>query len=252
MTRSGTRTAAAAAPARVRDPARTRERILAVASHEFAVLGYGGARVDAIVARCGISKNLLYHYFDSKEDLFIRVMERAYASMRTRQNEVALTAHDPVADMRTLVVHMVKYFAEAPELIALLATENMYRARHIRKSKVIRHMYNPLIATLRRLVSEGKRKGVFRADADWVDLYISISGMASYFVSNRYTLSTVLDVDLTTRARLARRLAHVPEVVMTYLAAPAKRPVTKHATTKRTATKRVTTPRTATKRKPAR
>jgi len=206
---------------RVRDPARTREKILAVASREFATLGYGGARIDAIVARCGISKNLLYHYFQSKEDLFIRVMERAYASMRTRQNQVALTARDPVEGMRTLVVHMVRHFAEEPESIALLATENMYKARHIRKSKVIRHMYNPLIATLRRLVAEGRKKGVFRSDVDWADLYISISGMASYFVSNRHTLSTVLDLDLTRPARLARRMQHVPDVVLAYLAAPA-------------------------------
>ena len=204
---------------RVRDPARTRERILSVATQEFAAHGYGGARIDAIVARCGISKNLLYHYFSGKEDLFIRVMERAYAAMRTRQNEVALTGRDPVADMRTLVIHMVRHFVEAPEFIALLATENMHRARHIRKSAAIRVMYNPLIATLRRLLREGKRQGVFRADADWADLYISISGMASYFVSNRYTLSTVLAIDLGSRLRLARRLAHVPNMVLAYLMA---------------------------------
>lgn len=207
-------------PARIRNPELTREKILAVATQEFAQQGYGGARIDTIVARSRISKNLLYHYFASKEDLFIRVMERAYAAMRTRQNEVALSARDPLADMRQLVIHMVRHFAEAPEFIALLATENMNKARHIKKSKVIRHMYNPLIATLRRLLSEGKRQGVFRQDADWVDVYISISGMASYFVSNRYTLSTVLDVDLTRPARLAKRFDHVPDVVLSYLAAP--------------------------------
>ena len=71
---------------RIRDARRTRERILAVATQEFAAYGYDGARVDAIVKRCRMSKNLLYHYFDGKEALFIEVMERAYASMRTRQN----------------------------------------------------------------------------------------------------------------------------------------------------------------------
>ena len=64
---------------------------------------------------------------------------------------------------------------------------------------------------------QGQQLGVFRADADWVDLYISISGLASYFISNRYTLSTVLDVDLTSAARMKRRLQHVPDVVLSYL-----------------------------------
>lgn len=208
---------AGAPPARVRNPERTREKILAFASAEFAARGYDGARVDAIVERCGISKNLLYHYFDSKEALFIRVMERAYAAMRDRQNRVLLGGDDPVADMRTLVVAMVQHFAEVPDLIALLATENIHQAQHIAKSEAIQAMYNPLRATLRRLVREGQERGLFRDDVDWVDLYISISGMASYFVSNRYTLATVLGADLSTRARLKRRLQHVPDMVLAYL-----------------------------------
>lgn len=215
------RPAPAAPPARVRNPERTREKILAFATEEFAARGYDGARVDAIVARCGISKNLLYHYFESKEDLFVRVMERAYAAMRERQNRVLLGGEDPVADMRTLVVAMVQHFAEAPGFINLLATENIHRARHIAKSKAIQAMYNPLRATLRRLVREGQTRGLFRPDVDWVDLYISISGMASYFVSNRYTLATVLKTDLSTTARLRRRLRHVPDMVIAYLTAGA-------------------------------
>ena len=43
-------------------------------------------RIDGIVARCGISKNLLYHYYAGKEELFLRVMERAYAAMRPRRS----------------------------------------------------------------------------------------------------------------------------------------------------------------------
>jgi TetR/AcrR family transcriptional regulator len=218
------RPAAAGKPARIRNPARTRERILAFATEAFATHGYDGARVDAIVERCGISKNLLYHYFSSKEDLFVRVMERAYAAMRERQNAVLLGGDDPVADMRTLVVAMVRHFAESPDLIALLATENIHKAQHIAKSRAIQAMYNPLRATLRRLVREGQARGLFRPDVDWVDLYISISGMASYFVSNRYTLATVLKTDLGTPARLKRRMRHVPDMVIAYLTAGAPGP----------------------------
>jgi len=213
-------------PPRVRDARSTRGRILRIATEEFAARGYDGARIDAIVKRCRMSKNLLYHYFDGKEALFIEVMERAYAAMRTRQNEVTLTGRDPAGDMRALVLHMVQHFVEQPEFISLLATENLHKARHIRKSKVIADMFNPLIGTLKRLVRQGQQQGVFRADADWIDVYISISGLASYFVSNRYTLSTVLDVDLTSSARLKRRLQHVPEVVLSYLCnmeSPSKR-----------------------------
>lgn len=227
---------------RIRDPHLTRQKILRVATEEFAARGYDGARIDGVISRLRISKNLLYHYFASKEELFLRVMERAYASMRTRQNDIAMLGHDPVADMRALVIHMVRYFAQEPEFISLLATENIHKAEHIRHSEVIREMYNPLKATVQRVLREGQRQGVFRSDVDWVDLYISISGMASYFVSNRYTLSFVLGVDLSKPGRLARRLEHVPEMVLAYLCATSprdrrgrRRPVRRAATRAREA-----------------
>ncbi len=151
---------------RVRDAKATRERILSMAYKEFAVRGYDGARIDAIVARCKISKNLLYHYFSGKEALFIEVMERAYGAMRDRQNELALPGENPIADMRTLVLQTVQHFIDEPEFIQLLSTENLYKARHIKKSPKIAAMFNPLKTALDQILEKGKHQGVFRQDVD--------------------------------------------------------------------------------------
>lgn len=210
-------TAKTARKPKPRDAQATREKILQMASKEFAAKGFDGARVDSIVARSKISKNLVYHYFDSKEALFIEVMERAYAAMRERQNELGLTGKSPVDDMRALVMHTIQHFIEQPEFILLLGTENLHKAEHIRKSKVIPAMFNPLKSALAEILERGKEQGVFRPDADWVDLYVSISGLGSYFISNRYTLSFVLGVDLAAPDRVASRLQHVPDMVMSYL-----------------------------------
>jgi TetR/AcrR family transcriptional regulator len=56
---------------------RTRQRILNVATREFSAKGYDGARVDDIMRLSKVSKNLIYHYFGSKEKLFIAVLESA-------------------------------------------------------------------------------------------------------------------------------------------------------------------------------
>ena len=212
-----TPTLPAAAKKRPRNAVASRERILKFATKEFAARGYDGARIDAIVARCKISKNLIYHYFDGKEALFIEVMEQAYGAMRERQNELALTGEDPVADMRQLVMKTVQHFIDQPDFLHLLSNENLHKATHIRKSKQIQAMFNPLRIALAEVLQKGKDKGVFRLDADWVDLYVSISGLGSYFITNRYTLSFVLDVDLGTPARVAGRLAHAADMVLSYL-----------------------------------
>ena len=61
---------------KVRDAGRTRGRIVEAAVREFAEKGFAGARVESIGRRAGVNKQLLYHYFGGKEDLFREVVER--------------------------------------------------------------------------------------------------------------------------------------------------------------------------------
>jgi len=65
-----------------RNPARTRERILAAALKEFAAKGFAGARVDVIARRASINKRMLYHYFGNKEKLFRAVLRQKIAERR--------------------------------------------------------------------------------------------------------------------------------------------------------------------------
>jgi AcrR family transcriptional regulator len=52
-------------------------QILDVASAQFGALGYAGVSVAPIAEAAGISKPLIYNYFDSKEGLFLACVERA-------------------------------------------------------------------------------------------------------------------------------------------------------------------------------
>lgn len=52
-------------------------QILDIASAEFGERGYTGTSLAPIADRAGISKPLIYNYFDSKEGLFLAAVERA-------------------------------------------------------------------------------------------------------------------------------------------------------------------------------
>jgi AcrR family transcriptional regulator len=62
-----------------RDPEATKAKILAAAVREFSAKGISGARVDAIAARAGVNKRMLYYYFESKEGLFREILRRRLA-----------------------------------------------------------------------------------------------------------------------------------------------------------------------------
>jgi AcrR family transcriptional regulator len=55
---------------------RTRERIMAAATEEFAAFGIAGARVDRIAQTARANKSQIYEYFGNKEKLFEMVLER--------------------------------------------------------------------------------------------------------------------------------------------------------------------------------
>lgn len=66
---------------RVRDPERTRERLLQAAFREVHRSGFQSASLDTILAATNVTKGALYHHFKSKEDLGYAVIEEKIAKL---------------------------------------------------------------------------------------------------------------------------------------------------------------------------
>ena len=78
-----------------RDPEGMRIRILEAAKQEFAAHGLAGARVDRIAASAGANKRMLYYHIGNKEDLYLEVLEGAYAKIRAEERGLDLEHLDP-------------------------------------------------------------------------------------------------------------------------------------------------------------
>lgn len=201
----------------MRDPNPNKQRILQIAANEFARKGFDGARVDEIVRRCKVSKNLIYHYFDSKDALFVAVLEQAYTKLRERQQSMGLETSDPIEGISKLVIDSFKYWGESKHFIAYLNSENFYNAKHIKNSKVIRGTYPVLIESIRSVLHRGEKQGVFRSGVDPIDLYISISALGYHFFSNQNTFSVIFGKNFGERMTIEKRLKHVVDVILGYL-----------------------------------
>jgi AcrR family transcriptional regulator len=210
-------------PTGTRDPERTRATILAAATVEFTTKGLKGARVDAIARRSGANKRMIYHYFRNKEGLYLAVLEAAYTAIRTAEIGLNVVDRDPIDGMRELVTFTWSYFIQHPEFLSLLATENLNRASYLKKSRRIRDLHSPLVGMISALLDRGAKAGTFRKGVDPVQLYISIAALGFFYLSNRYTLSTIFARDFTARDELAGRGQHIVDVVLGYLQPPASR-----------------------------
>jgi TetR/AcrR family transcriptional regulator len=201
----------------------TRQRILDVASKEFSTKGFDGARVDDIMRLAKVSKNLIYHYFNSKEQLFIAVIEAAYEGMHDYHKSWTIDAANAVDGVRQLVRSTFEYWEKSSDFIGLLNSENLHRGKHLRKSKLTKEGYSGLLDKLSQLLKQGEKAGDFRPNVDAVELYISISALAYHYLSNRYTLAYLLDRKLATEDDKKRRIAHIQDIILGYLREGARR-----------------------------
>jgi TetR/AcrR family transcriptional regulator len=201
----------------VRNAEASRARILDAARIEFVTYGLSGGRVDRIAEASAVNKNLIYHYFGSKDALYLEVLERIYADLRARQQDEDLRELAPVEGMKRLVSSTFDHFVDTPDLIRLMSIENIHYAEHLKNSRTTKQLYGGLLDTIRILLKRGQEQGVFRGHVDPIDLYLSISGLAYFFLSNQHTLSWLLDRDLAARRRVLRRRQHVVEMVLSYL-----------------------------------
>jgi AcrR family transcriptional regulator len=206
------------APAgRTRDADRTRAEILDVATAEFAQLGYTGARVDEIAAKTSTTKRMIYYYFGSKEQLFIAALERAYAGIRSLEQELDVDHLDPADAIRQLAELTFDHHEAHPDFIRLVSIENIHHAEHIAKSDVLSRLANPALDVLGRILERGVVAGQFRDDVDALDVHMLISSYCVFRIANRYTFDAIFGRDLLDPKRREQLRRMLGDLLLAYL-----------------------------------
>lgn len=202
-----------------RDPERTQRAIIEAATAEFMSKGFAGASVNEIAARANVNKRMLYHYFGKKDELYIAVLERIYASLRSAQAQLNLTNLAPAAAIEHLILFTWDYYLKHPELLSIMTQENIQNGAHVARTGQISIMSLPLMDALQDVLRRGERDGVFRAGLDPLQLYLTISGLGSIYVATRFTLSAIFGGDLASEEALRVRAKHIVEVIQRYMRA---------------------------------
>ncbi|WP_250228510.1 TetR/AcrR family transcriptional regulator [Anaeropeptidivorans aminofermentans] len=89
------------------------KKIMASAIEEFAANGYEGTSAKKIMERAGLSKGLLFHYFKSKENLFIECAQKALKDyMDYVFSEEVFLIDDCFERVKAVAIRKVDYFIE--------------------------------------------------------------------------------------------------------------------------------------------
>ena len=154
----------------VRDPQRTRDRILAAALAEFSSEGFAGARVDRIARRAKINKRMLYHYFGNKEDLFREIFDRKL------QERAGWITQAP-AELGASLAYWFQMACEDSDWIRLIQWEALAAG----EGAVIREAERraSIDRTLEDLRAR-QRRGLVPGDLDVGHLLLTILGVLTY------------------------------------------------------------------------
>ena len=160
---------------RIRDPERTKEKILSAATSLFTKAGFNGASLDDISKAAGVNRGLIYHYFKNKELLFDHVLAKPIAAYLESHLDFLSASEVTVCSLKESTTTFYNFLGEHPELVRLLAwTMAMRRiAIDLAQLELTRSLFSKGVARIK----EGQAKGHIRND-----------------MSARYLLITIVDL----------------------------------------------------------
>ena len=169
---------------KLRDPERTRERLLQASFREVYRSGFQSAGLDAILAEAKVTKGALYYHFESKEGLGYAIIEEVIApDVRNKWLLPLQNSKDPIGDL----IACVQAISVRPEDVRggcslnNLAQEMSPLNAGFRKrlETVFQAWQNGVAAALQ----EGQKQGKVRRDLDTVEtagfLIAMVEGYAS-------------------------------------------------------------------------
>ena len=127
-----------------------KEAIVEAAAALYASLGFNGASVADIAKRCKTSKSLIYHYYESKEDILYDVMISHVRALDVAAREVLGAADAPKRKLHELTHRFMALYVGAADRHKVLLNDldNLPKAR---RSEIVATQRG-LIDLVRRLL----------------------------------------------------------------------------------------------------
>jgi TetR/AcrR family fatty acid metabolism transcriptional regulator len=135
----------------------TRDRLLQAAMEVFARRGYHGTTVDDIVAESGSSKGAFYHYFPSKQGIFLTLLDRLAETVEAGVEAAIHREEGALAKVEAALGMVLSVAADRRELTRILLIESAALGPRFEQSRLgIHRRFAALIQRhLDRAVADG-------------------------------------------------------------------------------------------------
>jgi AcrR family transcriptional regulator len=170
-----------------------REQIMHQAFLIFAKNGLAATKINDIAQSAHLSQGLVYHYFESKEDLFTTVIEQTVELSNRAMNQMAEISGDPIEVMRIVTERSV-LFGDANEyaLRWLLMLQTALSDSVPSKARELILNNFKAMSLVKKVIEEGQRRGQFTQEQSADQLttlyWAMIQGLVFFRAYNRNTV----------------------------------------------------------------
>lgn len=165
-----------------------REAIVDAAARLFAEKGFLGASIADIANACEMSKSLIYHYYESKEDILFDVMHSHVKALLDAAEKIAAQSDRPEQKLRALTRIFVQLYVGAASRQRVLLNELENLTAEQRKIVVgiqrdLIHVVENIIAGIRPALSGRNPLGapaamLYFGMINWMHTWLDAGGRA--------------------------------------------------------------------------
>lgn len=141
-----------------------RRQILDAAVRVFARQGFHSTRVADIADEADVAYGLVYHYFDSKENVLDELFRQRWSLLIEAIEQADESSLSPQEKLGTVAGFIIDSYRYDPELMKVIIVEVTRAANSFGQTHL--EQINEAYELIAKIVSEGQAGGQFRADVD--------------------------------------------------------------------------------------
>ncbi|MCO5315346.1 MAG: TetR/AcrR family transcriptional regulator [Solirubrobacterales bacterium] len=158
-----------------------RRQILDAAVRVFARQGFHSTRVADIADEADVAYGLVYHYFDSKEQVLNELFSQRWSLLIEAIDEAGKSGSSPREKLGVVAGFIIDSYRYDPDLMKVIIVEVTRAANSFGRTHL--DEINAAYARIAAIVAEGQRSGTFREDIDPVFAAMAFYGAIEQLLS---------------------------------------------------------------------
>ncbi len=155
------------------------QRIIKAAITEFASCGFMGANINHVAANASVSVGSMYQYFDSKESLFLTLVDMGYQYLNNKLMPIIAGNGDVFEKIEQILIQARDFSRNEPEVIQIYLDSSTERMSGL-GSELSKKIESISANYYRSLVTAARSNGLIDVEVD--------DGIIAFFLDSLFVM----------------------------------------------------------------